>query len=130
MLTYLLPLDPLPLEGSVEEAFVDDRDQGLALDVGRKVKLPLRFCDMPLLLKSGRGFSKIWAAVRYASPARLITTFRDHIPPSSRYLMRVKKVSWSAEFKPFSSCEPLFLTSHSATRHADAAWRVRRAKVC
>lgn len=50
---------PLALECLIEQASVDYGHQGVALDVGRKVKVLMRCPDVPLLLEFGGGFTVI-----------------------------------------------------------------------
>lgn len=47
------------LERIVEKAAVDYRDQSVTLDVRRKLKIAVRFADVPLLLELGSGFAII-----------------------------------------------------------------------
>lgn len=52
----------IPLEALVDQAFVEDGDKGVVLDMGRKLKLPVRRLDAPLFLELGGGFSIICSA--------------------------------------------------------------------
>lgn len=49
----------LTLDGVVEQAAVDDRDESVALDVGRKLQVAVRFADVPFFLELGGGFTII-----------------------------------------------------------------------
>lgn len=56
--TYL-SLCILPFERVVDEPSVDYRHEGMALDVRRKVKMPMGLLDVPLLLEFGGRFTII-----------------------------------------------------------------------
>lgn len=47
------------LKGIVEEAAIDDRNQGVSFDVGRKLKVAVRFTNMPFFLELGGSFTII-----------------------------------------------------------------------
>jgi hypothetical protein len=47
------------LERIVKKATIDHRDQSVALDVRRKLKIAVRFADVPLLLELGGGLAVI-----------------------------------------------------------------------
>lgn len=49
----------LSLECIVEQPSVNNRDQCMTFDVGRKVEVSMWFLDVPLFLEFGRGFTVI-----------------------------------------------------------------------
>lgn len=68
------------LEGVITEALIDDGDESMALDVARKVEVPVRFLDLPLLLELGGGFSIICSDAKKANKVSMSSKrnrFRD-----------------------------------------------------
>lgn len=43
----------IPLETLVDQALVEDADERIILDMGSKVKMPVRLLDAPFLLELG-----------------------------------------------------------------------------
>ncbi len=50
----------MALKCRVQEATIDDVDQGTGFDVGSKRTFSVRFSDAPLFLELGGGFSVVW----------------------------------------------------------------------
>ena len=50
----------LALKGAVDQATVDGRNQRVGFNMGRKVKISVRFPDTPLFLEFGGRFSVVW----------------------------------------------------------------------
>lgn len=48
----------------VDQALVEDGDEGVVLDMRREVKVPVRRLHAPLLLELGGGFSKVCSATQ------------------------------------------------------------------
>jgi hypothetical protein len=49
----------VPLEAVVDQALVEDGNEGIVLDMRREVKVPMGSLNAPLLLELGGGFSKV-----------------------------------------------------------------------
>lgn len=56
MKTYLFVADMLPLEIFIDQTFIQRCHQCIVVDMTRKVKLPVWFLDVPLLLELGGCF--------------------------------------------------------------------------
>lgn len=54
----------IPLEAVVDQALVEDGDEGVVLDMRREIKVPVRSLDAPFLLELGGGFSKVCSATQ------------------------------------------------------------------
>jgi hypothetical protein len=99
--TYLMRSGKLSLVVFVDEAFVEQRHQGICVDVRGKFKLPVRLVHPPLFLQLGGRLSIICSGQSHLNPGPALTRAGSraaagsserarlaavHILDSSRYL--------------------------------------------
>lgn len=82
----------ISLESMVAETLVDDGDQRVALNVPRKVEMPMRFVDVPFLLELGSCLSIVYTAeVRVSKRMRRLGLIVLHAHTAFQKVPEVKK---------------------------------------